>query len=99
MFQLRSVPVDVENFTATGGTKSLALTWDALIPSDSSDQESWEITYGPTSGMRKMLNIPKSNSSYTLLALQTGVEYTITLNFVGFDDLRSDGITTTGTPS
>ena len=97
----KSVPIDAENFTATPSTNSVTLTWDSLTPAESADQNFWEIRYRPTGSSQDKIvkTINFQDTSYLVEDLNTGVEYTFELYFVGYDDLKSEGLTATAVPS
>ena len=71
----------------------VSLTWDALKPSESSDQEYWEVKYKSTnSSTISNITIAKDETGIIIPASKftVGEEYTFTLKFVGFDNLKSE---------
>ena len=95
--QLYSVPIDPTNFLATPGTNEVVLTWDMLTPAESSDQDWFSLEYGPVGGKMIKTSLAKGIDTHTVTALETGVEYTFTLRFNGYDNKLSTGVTDTAT--
>ena len=62
-------------------------------------KENWKIEYTPDGGETVSVLIDKGETSYLIENLETGVNYTVKLQFVGYDELLSTGLTDTATPT
>lgn len=96
--QNNSIPVDVSGFTITPSDSSMALSWTELTPSESQDQRYFKITVDDGSKVY-YYESEVGSTVYYLKNLTNDIEYTVTIQFVGYDGLLSDGVTETGTPT
>jgi hypothetical protein len=97
LIKTNSVPVAITGFTASAGDSQITLSWTGQSESD--DFKAFEIEWssdGYGSGLYTLSD--NTASSHILSGLQNGVEYSVSITWVGYDNGKSSPATATATP-
>jgi hypothetical protein len=98
MIQEKSVPVDIENLVLTPGDGEITADWLAFTPSEKQDQKYFEITCSAVGEKDVVFESLVGDNQKILTGLTNDLEYTIAIKFIGYDNLKSAGVSDAATP-
>ncbi len=90
MHQLKSVPIDLQNFLLTAGETSITVYWDEQTPAETGDMANFVVDiYRKDKLLNQYILTDKNSTGLTINDLITEEQYKIEAYWVGYDGRRS----------